>query len=357
MKVLAIVVNYRTAKMTLAAVRALLAALEDVPGAEVVIVDNDSQDGSFEILSEAARTFGREGLAPVEVIATKKNGGFGYGVNAGVRHGLSPAGAAASRCGTPGGVEHPEGLDFAASLARDFAASSSASSVPDFFYLLNSDAFPDPSAVRELLRFFARHPRAGIAGSYVYGEDGHPHQTAFRFPSPIGEFERALRLGVASKLLGRWRVPLPLPDLDREVDWVAGASMMIRREVFEDVGFFDETFFLYFEETDFCRRARLRGWSTYYVRGSAVAHIGGASTGIKDSRSTRRMPSYWFDSRRHYFRKNHGEVGLAMSDLLFALGFSLWRLRRKLQNKPDEDPPLLLRDFIRHALRARAPQP
>ena len=366
MKLLAIVVNYRTAKMTLDAVRALLAALEGIPGAEVVIVDNDSQDGSFEILSEAARTFGRQGLAPVEVIATKKNGGFGYGVNAGVRYGFSPAGAAASRCeplraaaehpkgwntrrgGTPEGVEHPEGWDFAA---------SSASSVPDYFYLLNSDAFPDPNAVRELLRFFARHPRAGIAGSYVYGRDGQPHQTAFRFPSPIGEFERALRLGVASKLLGRWRVPLPIPDFDREVDWVAGASMMIRREVFEEVGFFDENFFLYFEETDFCRRARLRGWSTYYVRGSAVAHIGGASTGIKDSRSARRMPSYWFDSRRHYFRKSYGEAGLAMSDLLFALGFSLWRLRRKLQNKPDEDPPRLLRDFIRHALRARAPQP
>jgi GT2 family glycosyltransferase len=132
---------------------------------------------------------------------------------------------------------------------------------------------------------------------------------------------------------------------------------MIRRDVFVDAGFFDETFFLYFEETDFCRRARLCGWSTYYVRGSAVAHIGGASTGIKDSRSTRRMPAYWFDSRRHYFRKNHGDASLALSDLLFALGFSLWRLRRKLQNKPDDDPPLLLRDFIRHALRERTPEP
>jgi GT2 family glycosyltransferase len=321
MKLLAIVVNYRTAPMTLDAVRTLLAALEDVPDAEIVVVDNDSQDGSFETMSRGVATLVRPGTAPVHVIASGRNGGFAYGVNVGVRYGLQS--------------EAP----------------------PDFFYLLNSDAFPDPSAVRELLQLFAREPRAGIAGSYVYGDDGQPHQTAFRFPTPLSEFERALRLGIASKVLGRWRVPLPLPDEDCAVDWVAGASMMIRREVLEDVGLFDERFFLYFEETDFCRRAKSRGWATYYVRGSAVAHIGGASTGIKDSRSRRRMPGYWFDSRRHYFRKNHGDAYLALSDVLFALGFSLWRVRRKIQNKPDEDPPSLLADFVRHSVRTRVTQP
>jgi N-acetylglucosaminyl-diphospho-decaprenol L-rhamnosyltransferase len=320
MKLLAIVVNYRTPTMTLDAVRTLLAALENVADPQIVVVDNDSQDGSFEILSRGVTTLGRPGGAPVTVVASGRNGGFAYGVNVGIRHGLK------------------------------------SKSPPDYFYLLNSDAFPDPSAVRELLQLFERQPRAGIAGSYVYGSDGQPHQTAFRFPTPLSEFERSLRLGIASKVLGRWRVPLPLPDEDCEVDWVAGASMMIRREVLEDVGLFDERFFLYFEETDFCRRAKSRGWSTYYVRGSAVAHIGGASTGIKDSSSRRRMPSYWFDSRRHYFRKNHGEAYLALSDVLFALGFSLWRVRRKIQNKPDEDPPSLLADFLRHSVRARVTQ-
>jgi N-acetylglucosaminyl-diphospho-decaprenol L-rhamnosyltransferase len=317
MKLLAIIVNYRTPKMTLDAVRTLLAALEDVEGAEVAVVDNDSQDGSFEILSRGVAALTRPGGTPVKVIASGRNGGFAYGVNVGVRYGFK------------------------------------SKAPPDFFYLLNSDAFPDPSAVRELLALFDREPRAGIAGSYVYGSDGRPHQTAFRFPSPISEFERALQLGLASRVLTRWRVPLPLPDEDCPVDWVAGASMMIRREVFEDAGLFDERFFLYFEETDFCRRAKSRGWSTFYVRGSAVAHLGGASTGIKNDRTRRRMPAYWFDSRRHYFRKNHGDAYLAVSDVLFALGFSLWRMRRKIQNKPDEDPPSLLADFVRHSLRAR----
>jgi len=126
--------------------------------------------------------------------------------------------------------------------------------------------------------------------------------------------------------------------------------MMIRREVFADVGEFDETFFLYFEETDFCLRAKKAGWSTHYVRGSAVAHIGSVSTGLKDNR--RRMPQYWFDSRHHYFKKNHGPMYLALSDVLFALGFAMWRVRRKIQRKPDEDPPALLADFIRHGVRS-----
>jgi GT2 family glycosyltransferase len=313
MKVLAIVVNYRTADMTLRAVRSVLTALESLPASEVVIVDNDSRDGSADKIAAFARDF--DGRPRVSFIASNRNGGFGYGVNLGVRYGLS--------------LPEP----------------------PDYFYLVNSDAFPDPSAVRELVSFLERAPRAGIAGSYVYGLDGYPHVTAFRFPSFLGEFEKGLRLGMVSKLLSRWRVPLPLPEGDQEVDWVAGASMMLRREVFADIGLFDETFFLYFEETDFCRRARNRGWCTYYVRSSAVAHIGSASTGMKNTAC--RVPEYWFDSRHHYFKKNHGAAYLAIADLLFAFGFSCWRFRRKVQKKPDQDPPDLLREFVRHSLRAR----
>src|SRR5262249_22041533 len=145
--------------------RTLLVALENVAGAEIFVVDNDSQDGSFEILSRGAGALTRSGGPPVKVIASGRNGGFAYGVNVGIRHGLKSRPA------------------------------------PDYFYLLNSDAFPDPSAVRRLVQLFEREPRAGIAGSYVYGSDGQPHQTAFRFPTPISELERALRLGIASKIL------------------------------------------------------------------------------------------------------------------------------------------------------------
>ena len=101
---------------------------------------------------------------------------------------------------------------------------------------------------------------------------------------------------------------------------------------------------------------RYDGWSTHYVRESRVVHIGAASTGLK--KKGRRMPQYWFDSRQHYFRKNYGPTYLTLSDLLFTVAFSLWCVRRRLQNKPDLDPPALLGDFVRHSVRTRlAPPP
>ena len=128
-------------------------------------------------------------------------------------------------------------------------------SQPDFYYLLNSDAFPEPKAIQHLQDFLVANPGAGLVGSFVRGVDGTPHATAFRFPSIAGEFESAARTGVISRLLRRFIIALPMPKTERQVDWTAGASLMIRRQVIEDIGGFDESFFLYFEETDLCRRA------------------------------------------------------------------------------------------------------
>jgi hypothetical protein len=134
-------------------------------------------------------------------------------------------------------------------------------------------------------------------------------------------------------LLRKWVVALPIPKRTQQVDWLAGASMMIRRRVLEEVGLFDEAFFLYFEETDLCRRARLAGWPTFYVPESSVAHIGSASTGMKDLK--KRTPQYYFDSRRHYFLKNHGALYLLVANLSWVLGFSVGHVRRRMMNRPD----------------------
>src|SRR5277367_5597369 len=89
-------------------------------------------------------------------------------------------------------------------------------------------------------------------------------------------------------------------------DWVNGASMMVRREVFDSIGLMDEKFFLYYEETDFCLRALEAGWPTWTVPSSRVVHLEGQSTGATGAIAKRkRVPKYWFDSRRRYFRKHH----------------------------------------------------
>ena len=307
MKVLVVIVNYRTSTLAVQAVEAALGQLETV-GGSIVVVDNDSRDGSYRHIVDAVRERGWGDR--VEVIQAPRNGGFGYGNNLAIRRALA--------------ADHP----------------------PEFIYLLNPDAFPDEGAIVRLVSFLQTHPQAGIVGSFTHGVDGTPHRTAFRFPTVMSEFESGLRLGIVSKLFHRWVVAPPIPEQTTEWDWLSGASLMLRRAVFESSGLFDEDFFLYFEETDLCWRARQQGWSAHYVRESSVAHVGSASTGIQDHE--RRMPPYWFASRRHYFRKTRGTPYLWAANLAWLLGFSGWRIRRRLQGKPDRDPPHMLRDFLRH---------
>jgi len=308
-----VVVNFRTSEMTLRALHALLREMEAIPSARAIVVDNDSGDGSLERLAAGVRAMGAE--ERISVIASGRNGGFGFGVNMGVRQALA---------------------------APDQA---------DAIYLLNSDAFPDPGALRELIAFQEAHPEAAITGSYIHGPDGEPHITSFRFPTLPGEMVSNLGLGIVSRLLSRWEVAIPVPTAPRRVDWLAGASMLIRREVFDHIGLFDEGFFLYYEETDFCRRAARAGFETWYVPASSVAHVGGGSTGVKDT--SRPRAAYWFESRNRYFLRHHGRLYLFAANVSWVLTFAAWRIRRRIQGKPDPDPPGLLRDFLRHALAAR----
>ena len=122
--------------------------------------------------------------------------------------------------------------------------------------------------------------------------------------------------------------------------------MMVRREVFDAIGLLDENYFMYFEEVDFCLQAKKAGWSCWYVPQSRVVHLVGQSSGVTDTRlPPKRRPQYWFDSRRRYFVKNYGWLYAAITDAVWLVSFSLWRLRRAIQRKPDEDPPHVLSDF------------
>ena len=322
MKLLTIIVNYRTAELTRQALASAIRASAGVEGSAIVVVDNDSQDGSFDALERAARD--EACGARVEVLASEYNGGFGYGTNFAIRRALAS--------------EDP----------------------PEYIYLLNSDAFPAEDAIEKLVAYMDANRRVGIAGSFVHGIDGVPHSTAFRFPTIFSEFEDAMQLGLLTRLLTRYVVPLPVPDEDSEVDWVAGASMLLRTEMLEEIGLFDETFFLYFEETDLCRRAQRAGWPIVYVRDCQVTHVGSASTGLQDM--TRRRPAFWFDSRHHYFIKNHGPIYLCLANAAQLAGGAIFRARRALQGQRRARPlpDRFLRDLVGHmartGLRVAAPR-
>jgi GT2 family glycosyltransferase len=122
--------------------------------------------------------------------------------------------------------------------------------------------------------------------------------------------------------------------------------MMIRKRLIDDIGLLDEAFFLYFEEVDFFYRAANAGWQTWYVPTSKVMHIEGASTGIK---LTKRRPKYWYNSRRRYFIKHHGVLGLVYTDLLWLLGRLSFLIRRFLKlgaQKMHNDPKWLMLDLL-----------
>ena len=308
-----VLLNWRTPDMTLEAAEAALSQMAGLD-AGLTIVDNDSGDGSFERMRDAAQARGWLDSGRVAVVQSGWNGGFGAGNNYGIRQGL------------------PDGRR------------------ADLVYLLNSDALPQPGSIRALVDYLVAHPPAGIACSRLRGTDDVPHSTAFRFPSAASEFEEASRTGPISRLLSKRIVALPQPVTSGRVDWSAGASMMIRMDVLDKIGLFDEGFFLYYEETDLCRRAADAGWQTHYVVESLVLHVGSVSTGMK---TWKRAPDYWYDSRRRYFEKHHGRIGALCATAAYLAGAGIFRLRCLLAWRKPDTPPGHLSYLTRHALRAQ----
>jgi N-acetylglucosaminyl-diphospho-decaprenol L-rhamnosyltransferase len=318
---LVVIVNYRAAALVVECLRALAPQMAKHPHSRVVVIDNRSEDAGATLIAGEIAQAGWSAWA--EVREAPCNGGFAYGNNLAVRTALAQ------------------------------------SSKPDFVWLLNPDTVPRAGALDALVDFLHRHPQAGIAGSGLDEGDGQPWPYAFGFPSIASEVDGGLRLGLVTRLLRRFVV---LRRMDQHqptrVDWLPGASMMVRREVFEQIGLMDEDYFLYFEETDFCLQAHRVGWQCWYVPQSRVIHIAGQSTGVTSKQDQpRRLPAYWFESRRRYFVKNHGRPYAMATDALWVLSHLLWRARRALQRKPDTDPPQLLRDFLRHSAWVHAALP
>ncbi|PSB32638.1 glycosyltransferase family 2 protein [Stenomitos frigidus] len=316
---LVVVLNYKTPALTIDCLHSLSEEIRAIPGSHVVVTDNASGDGSVEKIASAMSTNQWHDWATL--MPLDRNGGFAFGNNAAIRPVLAPT-----------------------------------ASCP-YVLLLNPDTVIRPGAIKALLEFMENRPDVGIAGSRLEDLDTTSQQSAFRFPNILGELEFGLRLGVMSKLLSQWAVAPKVADSPHQTDWVAGASMMIRREVFESIGLLDEDYFMYFEEVDFCLRAHRAGWACWYVPQSHVVHFVGQSSGVTDSkRPPKRMPTYWFDSRRRYFLKNHGWLYAALADAAWLSGFTLWRWRRAIQRKPDTDPPKIWSDFLVNSVFVRGGQ-
>ncbi|MBI5891284.1 MAG: glycosyltransferase family 2 protein [Nitrosomonadales bacterium] len=312
-----VIVNYGTADLTIDCLRALSSQVACIADIRAVVVDNNSGDGSVAKLVAAIE---REGwISWAEVMPQDKNGGFAFGNNAGIRKALASA------------------------------------EPVEYIMLLNPDTVARPGAIEALVNFMDDHPNAGIAGSELENADGSVEYSAHTFPSPLGELDGVARLGPLNRLL--WRkaaAATPSQETAHLCDWVSGASMIFRRKVFEDVGLMDEAYFLYFEEVDICRRAHQAGWQCWYVPGSRVIHLEGASTGIRTV--ARRRAAYWYESRRRFFVKNYGVSGLVVADVFWAVRQLSFTIRKRLNfgagSGVDIDPKWYMFDLLWGDLRA-----
>lgn len=232
--------------------------------AEVLVVDNASRDASADMVEQefpAARLF-RSSL----------NLGFGAANN----------------------------LAFAIALGR-------------YVVLLNSDAFIKEGGLRRAVEKMDAAPEVGMAGAKLVGRDGELQPSARLFPSLLNEFLVLSGLAARhpdSRLLGRFDRTWADPDQPAQVDWVPGAFAILRREVLEQAGYFDERFFLYYEEVDLCRRIRAAGHQIAYWPELEVIHYGGESSKtmaqLALSSSGKQLTLWRMRSCLLYYRKHHG---------------------------------------------------
>ena len=173
-------------------------------------------------------------------------------------------------------VELDENLGYGAALNRGIALSSGT-----YLILMNSDAWPREDAVERLAAFAEREPRSGVVGPRLLNPDDTLQPTVRGFPTLwrlATEYLFLRWLAPRSRLLNAFYGAGFDHGSRRDAEFLVGAVLLVRREALDEIGGFDERFFLYNEEVDLCYRARAAGWDVVFWPGAEFVHVGGAST-------------------------------------------------------------------------------
>ncbi len=267
MNISVVIVNWNTGGLLRGCVASVFqqVAKLDSGSVEVIVVDNASSDGSVGLLRQA---FGDR----VILVENAANEGFARACNIG-----------------------------------------SERSTGDYVLFLNPDTEMLDGSVEGLAGFLDGHPETGLVGPRLVGPDGETQASCAPFPTLGREFWRLLHLD----RLRRWSsypVSSWPTDRARRVDTVQGACIMVRRTLLDEIGPFDEGFFVYSEEIDFCRRAADSGWGIEWVPQARVLHLGGQSTRLV----ARKMFLELYRNKLRYFRKHYGLSGALVYKLILA---------------------------------------
>ena len=262
--VTAVIVTYQSAR-TIASTLAAARRCYDEQVLDAVIVDNNSTDATREII-------GRE-AAWARLVFSDRNKGFGRGCNIGFAHVTSP-----------------------------------------YTIFINPDALVEPEAIRTMLRFMEQHPGAGIVGPAMHcGEyDG---ETVLQHTGDRATPWTILRSSLPF-LRGRsnsWQI-VPGSAATR-TGWVAGAVLMIRTDLMRRLHGFDPRFFLYWEETDLCKRAEDMGFETWALGTAVARHVVGASSPLDDTYFGSAIAKHYLQSRYYYMVKHHGRLAATIAEI------------------------------------------
>jgi GT2 family glycosyltransferase len=198
-----------------------------------------------------------------------------------------------------------------------------------YLLLLNSDTEVQHDALRTLVRFMDQHPNAGYCGPRLINPDGSHQPSARRFPTVLSGAYSLLGLA-GRRPESKHTLDLHASHSDRgefRSGWLCGACVVVRAETARQVGLLDEGFFLYFEETDWCKRMAGAGWEGWFVGSAEVMHLGGQSV---DSNGPAQPfsgdhPVHWVNSRRRYMRRYHGLPGMLLANAIeIVLYAAIW---------------------------------
>lgn len=285
-----VLLNYRTPELVIQCLESLVPQVDSAQK-RVVVVDNHSEDGSAAQIRAAVEenAWGDR----VHVLESGNNGGFSFGNNYGIRR-----------------------ID------------------AELYLLLNSDTFLREGALDELIRAATEHPQAEMFSPRLEWPDGTPQESTFTFHRPAWELIHSAGTGVIERALRRYTVARPVSDEPTDFEWTSFACVMVRKSLFDRIGLLDEGYFMYFEDVDFCRRARAANAEVLHWPRAHVVHLRGGSSDVKSSIAERkRPPRYFYASRARYYKKYYGTPGLLFTNLLWYLGRSVSLLRELVRNK------------------------
>lgn len=222
-----IILNYKSKELVKNCLKNLKASGLNM-NYEVIVVDNGSNDGIEGLLQKK--------FSDVKLIRLEENKGYSAGNNDGIKEAKGK-----------------------------------------YILILNPDITVLQGAVQQIYEFMEKNLEAGITAPQLLSPDGSIQQSCMRFYNFLTPVYRRLKffkkLNFVKKELDRFEMREWDHNSTKEVDWMLGACLMVKKEVFDKVGFFDDKFFLFFEDTDLCRRVQLAGYKIYYLSDAKVIHL------------------------------------------------------------------------------------